>query len=301
MDLLENCFALEKTPLSSLNQLYKELFFGGKGIRAHLVKDVSQALHLHSSEITLLCGVAESIHHSSILHDDVIDSSKKRRNRSSIWMKFSKNKAILAGDYLLAHVSLKLSEYGNADLLKLTSQTIKKMVEGEWLQSEVLGHETLNNINKIHLLKTAVLFEWCLKAPFLCRKYTNSQNLLGEIGQIFGQLFQRADDALDFGVRNKENKNEFKDLSEGYLNFFGVFLQEKAQLKNLRSCRSRLELKKMIKEEEFLSLIQSFDDMNKKLIHSCYNKLKQLSSLLNPEQRKLILTLNSWTKKLYFR
>ena len=303
---IENYLEIKKISLTDLNRLYKELFCGGKGVRARLIQDISPYLNLSADEISLLCGSAEAIHHSSILHDDVIDSSKMRRNRSSTWVQFSKNKAILAGDYLLAHVSLKLSEYSNTELLKLTSQTIKKMVEGEWLQSEIIGKETKKNIDQVHLLKTASLFEWCVQAPFLCKQCFDPslQALLSEIGQILGQLFQRADDALDFGVRNKENKDEFKDLNEGYLNFFGVHLMENISSVDrtiLKACKSSDELKLKTGEKQWNRQIQLFDDMNQKLITSCLRKIQQLSSLLSSRQKETMVVLESWVNKLYFR
>ena len=302
--LIKNNPLLEKTPLSALNQLYEELFFGGKGLRARLIQDISQCIDLKEADVRLLCGVVESIHHSSILHDDVLDSSRKRRGRLAAWVQFSKSKAILAGDYLLAHVSLKLSEYGNAELLRLTSHTIKKMVEGEWLQSEIKGKETCQNVSQVHLLKTAVLFEWCLRAPFLCKGHEDLklQNLLKEIGQTFGILFQRADDLLDFGFRNKENKSEFKDLSEGYLNFVGAYLKEKIHLKNDKAFRARRnysDLEKIIGKDELKKHINQFDKINQPLIDDCLPLIKKVSSLLN--QNNLAVVLKNWINKLYFR
>ena len=297
---------LEKTPLG-LGQLYRELFLGGKGVRARLVHDLSKSLSLSESEIQLLCSVAESIHHSSLLHDDVIDDSLSRRGKPSAWLKFSKSKAILAGDYLLAHISIKLAEYGDHDLLKLTSQTIKKMVEGEWLQSEIKGgRETFKKVNQVHQLKTASLFEWCVKAPFLCKKNKNVkiQNLLEKIGQNLGLLFQRSDDILDFGIRNKENKNEFSDLKDGFLNFFGVYLKENSPLKkdqNLRGCQNLAQLKKMMPPGALEKLILSFDKMNHTLVESCLSLIHQLGGGLDEEQKKSIDVLKLWPRYLYFR
>ena len=174
-------FNLIDSKVNTLNEIYKELFNGGKGLRAGLTRDIAKRLGLSKNESSLLEESVEGIHHSSILHDDVLDSSRLRRNRLTAWVKFSKNKAILAGDYLLAQVSFKISEYGNVELLKLTSATIKKMVQGEWLQSDNLRKETLKTLDQIHILKTSSLFQWCLKAPFLCCHENNT-----DLHRIFG-------------------------------------------------------------------------------------------------------------------
>lgn len=297
-------FNLIDSEVHTLNEIYKELFNGGKGLRARLIKDISTHLELSEDESSLLEESVEGIHHSSILHDDVLDSSRLRRNQMTTWVKFSKNKAILAGDYLLAQVSFKISEYGNLDLLKLTSTTIKKMVQGEWFQSETLGKETLKNLNQVHTLKTSPLFEWCLKAPFFCCNKNNEDlhKILDHIGCIFGQLFQRSDDMMDFGFRNKENKDMFKDLKEGYLNFFGVFLKENTPIKDakfLRLCRNLKDLKQLLTEEELKKQVNRFDEWNKKLIVECEKNIDKLSALLSHED--LGQTLKSWCNTLYFR
>ena len=297
-------FDLIDSQVHTLNEVYKDLFNGGKGLRACLTRDISRHLDLSESESSLLEKSVEGIHHSSILHDDVLDSSRLRRNRLTAWVKFSKNKAILAGDYLLAQVSFQISEYGNLDLLKLTSITIKDMVQGEWFQSENLGKETLKNLDQIHILKTSSLFQWCLKAPFFCCHKNNMDLhvILDHIGCIFGQLFQRSDDMMDFGFRNKENKDVFKDLKEGYLNFFGVFLRENTHIKDiqaLRSCRNSEDLKKLFGEEELQKQVEKFDELNIKLILECETYIDKLSALLS--HKNLGDTLKSWCHKLYFR
>ena len=299
-----NNFDLTDLQAHTLNEVYKDLFNGGKGLRACLTRDIAKHLGLSTEESSLLEKSVEGIHHSSILHDDVLDSSRLRRNQLTAWVKFSKNKAILAGDYLLAQVSLKISEYGNLDLLKLTSITIKKMVQGEWLQSENMGKETLETLDKIHTLKTSSLFQWCLKAPFFCCHKNNKDlhNILDSIGCIFGRLFQRSDDLMDFGFRNKENKDVFKDLKEGYLNFFGFFLKENTSItseKKIRLCRSTKDLKKLFDSETLQKQVDSFDKKNKQLILECEESIDKLSALLL--HKDLGETLKSWCNKLYFR
>ena len=286
-----------------MEHLYKDLFSGGKGVRQQLVYDISTALNLKPKYKTLLCHSVESIHNSSILHDDVIDSSFFRRNKKSAWVKFSKNKAILAGDYLLAHVSFQICQSGNLDLLKLTSETIKKRVKGEWLQQEVLKKETLKNLDQVHLLKTGSLFEWCLAAPFMCLDKKGPQNILKQVGSDLGRLFQRADDLMDFSFRNKEGKKEFKDLKEGGLNFFGVYLRDKVLIdeKKLRSCRSLKDLKNLVKEEKLYRVVKSFDAMNQKLINKSIKQIESISQFLSKNQREVVNILKNWTQKLYWR
>ena len=303
---MEHLFQITKTQLPKLNQLYQELFAGGKGVRGRLVKDISECLNLPPEGISLLCESVESIHHSSILHDDVIDASRFRRNRLAAWVKFSRREAILAGDYLMAQVSFRISDSGNVHLVKLTSSAIKKMVQGEWLQRELIGRETLKGLDQVHIWKTSALFEWGLKAPFLFLRHNDPalQDLLSKIGIIFGQLFQRADDAIDFGVRNKEKKKEFKDLQEGYLNFFGVYLKENIFNKNvqkLRACRNIQQLTELAGKSVLTEQVKAFDHINQQLSDVCLHHIDQLKDYLDEKQKRLIPILKSWTKHLYLR
>ena len=299
-------FKIVQTRYPKLNKLYKDLFKGGKGLRACIVKDICSCLNISSQETSFLCECVENIHHSSILHDDVIDASRLRRNRPTSWTQFSREEAILAGDYLMAYVSFRISEKENIPLLKLTSQAIQTMVLGEWLQKELKGRETLKGLNQVHIYKTSSLFEWSVKAPFIFLNMNEKklQSLLSQIGMIFGQLFQRSDDAIDFGIRNKEHKDEFKDLKEGYLNFFGSYLNENKAVKNikkLRSCRNKKQFYELISEKKLKEQVQSFDQMNMKLSSICLKKICDLKKYLKKDQQNVTCVLESWLNILYFR
>ena len=163
----------------------------------------------------------EFIHNASLLHDDLVDRSHLRRGKTTAWLKHTPEYAVLAGDYLLARVMVNLSEFGNIKLVQFTSQTISDLLEGEWLQDSVVGdfHVTLEQLDRIHNLKTASLFKWCLRAPFIASgNYDKDLNfILTEMGTILGQLFQRSDDLLDYDIRNAEGKAILGDLKSGYL------------------------------------------------------------------------------------
>lgn len=295
-----------RTKLPQLDQLYSDLFAGGKGVRATIVRDISTHLKLPSKSIDFLCEIVENIHHSSLLHDDVIDASLIRRNKKAAWVQFSKKKAILAGDYLLAQTAFILSQYGNLKLVHLTSTTLRDMVKGEWLQQEVIGKENLKDLDQIHILKTSSLFEWCLKAPFLYQSSigTELDYSLKKIGQIFGQLFQRSDDCIDFGFNNTENKKILQDLKEGYLNYFGVFLKTKSGLKNrsqLIHCSSREDLIKIFGEENLNTYFNQFNKMNQDLLNTGLMYVDSLKNYIDKENHSIIPVIKHWMKKLYTR
>ncbi len=300
--------------LPKLNALYEELFSGGKGFRSKLVGLASDPLGVKPQTQLLLNQTIEFIHNASLLHDDLVDRSHLRRGKKAAWLKYTPEYAVLAGDYLLARVMVNLSGFGNIRLVQYTSQVISDLLEGEWLQDSIVGDYfvTLEQLDRIHNLKTASLFKWCLRAPFIAEDRYDEKlhQVLEEIGTILGQLFQRGDDLLDYNIRNDEGKAVLGDLKSGYLNSFGVFLSQGM---------SRPNLNKMIKSKTldelaltlalsipdgYLALqkkVAEFDAINEKMIQLYQHRLEQLQLLLKPSEIGLINNLKPLTEILYWR
>ncbi len=274
--------------LPKLNQLYDDLFSGGKGFRSFLTQKVAIPLGLAQKDIQLLCQTIEFIHNASLLHDDLVDRSNLRRGKTTAWLKYTPEYAVLAGDYLLARVMTNLSERGNIRLIQLTSQTIAELLEGEWIQDSLVGDFdlTFDQLTEVHNLKTATLFRWCLYAPFVAMENYDNQikDIVYDLGTTLGLLFQRSDDLLDYDIRNYEQKAILGDLKSGYLNSFGAYLlrdwnsDQRAKVKEIQSLG---ELQKIIGEKEFLSSVESFDKINSELISLYDHKLELLKDKLN--------------------
>ena len=300
--------------LPKLNALYDELFSGGKGFRSKLVGLVSDPLNVSASTQELLAQTIEFIHNASLLHDDLVDRSHLRRGKKTAWLKHTPEYAVLAGDYLLARVMVNLSAFGNIKLVQYTSEMISDLLEGEWLQDSVIGDflVSLDQLDRIHNLKTASLFKWCLRAPFISlEKYDKDLHfILGEMGSILGQLFQRSDDLLDYDIRNDEGKAVLGDLKSGYLNSFGAFISAgmgKSQLDALVKSKSLDEVYRVFSTETaagrelFLKKVAEFDAINVKLIELYDHHLDNLSKLLSGDEKKLIKNLKPLTEILYWR
>src|SRR3984885_13614460 len=145
--------------LPKLNALYDDLFSHGKGFRAKLIQKISDHLELPNQAVHLLAQTIEFIHNASLLHDDLIDRSPLRREKTAAWLKYTPEYAVLAGDYLLARVMVNLSSHGNIRLVQYTSEVISDLLEGEWLQDSLVGdfEVDLSQLDRVHNLKTASL------------------------------------------------------------------------------------------------------------------------------------------------
>lgn len=300
--------------LPKLNALYDDLFSGGKGFRSKLIDLVTSPLSIPHSTQTLLAQTIEFIHNASLLHDDLVDRSHLRRGKTTAWLKHTPEYAVLAGDYLLARVMVNLSQFGNIQLVQYTAQIISDLLEGEWLQDSVVGdfHVTLEQLDRIHNLKTASLFKWCLRAPFISLNHNDKDLhfILTEMGTILGQLFQRSDDLLDYDIRNAEGKAILGDLKSGYLNSFAAFLTQdmsKGELLNFTQAKTINDIYLVYSNDlsrghqNFSKKVDEFDSINIKLIDLYNHHLENLEKLLPPEQHKLINNLKPLTEVLYWR
>ncbi len=294
--------------LPKLNALYDDLFSGGKGFRSKLVQKVSTHLSLSDDKVKLLCQTIEFIHNASLLHDDLIDRSELRRNKPAAWLKYTPEYAVLAGDYLLARVMVNLSGHGNVKLIEYTAQVISDLLEGEWIQDSLIFDwgVTLEQLSKVHNLKTSSLFKWCLRAPFIAGENYDDRlhELLEEMGAILGALFQRSDDLLDFGVRNAEEKIVLSDLKSGYLNSFGSQLMASLSSPDkelFKKSQSLLEVKRLVGESVFEQKVTSFDQGNQKLIDLYSHLIEEVCRLSTQDSKALRENLNPLAHIMYWR
>lgn len=295
--------------LPKLNNLYDDLFSGGKGFRARLIKMVGDSVQVPAKTQQLLAQTIEFIHNASLLHDDLVDRSQFRRGKPAAWHKYTPEYAVLAGDYLLARVMVNLSHFGNIQLVQYTAEMISDLLEGEWLQDSVVGDffVSLEQLDRIHNLKTASLFKWCLRAPFIAseRYDKNLHQLLGEMGTLLGQLFQRSDDLLDYDIRNEEGKAILGDLKSGYLNSFGAFVSRGRGKEDIdRMVRSQ-NLPQFYEalggETRFHESVMAFDEMNSQLIGIYQHHIESLKKLLGENEQSLPRRLQPLTDLLYWR
>lgn len=295
--------------LPRLNKLYDDLFSGGKGFRAKLIRMMGDSLSLAPKTEHLLAQTIEFIHNSSLLHDDLVDRSQLRRGKPAAWTKYTPEYAVLAGDYLLARVMVNLSGHGNIRLVQYTAEIISDLLEGEWLQDSVVGDffVTIEQLDRIHNLKTASLFKWCIRAPFIAQERYDEKlhATLEEMGTILGQLFQRSDDLLDYNIRNDEGKTTLGDLKSGYLNSFGAFVskdQPRSVIDQMVKSRDLEDFYAAIGgKERFDRKLAEFDKINEGLIQLYEHHLGTLETLIQSDEKKLINQLRPLTEILYWR
>ncbi len=214
---------------------------GGKRIRPAIVLLVSRATMLRD-DITprhrRLAEITEMIHTASLVHDDVVDESEKRRGVDTVHSLFGNRVAILAGDFLFAQASWYLANLDNLDVVKLLSQVIMDLATGEILQG-VNSFEvdiSMDTYLQKTYYKTATLFANSSKAAGILSEVSQetAENLY-EYGRNLGLAFQIVDDILDFtSSTDTLGKPAGSDLKSGNLTVPVLYaLEEKPELKTL--------------------------------------------------------------------
>lgn len=302
--------------LPKLNLLYDDLFKDGKGFRSKLVGSLGERIGLDEKVIQLLAQTIEFIHNASLLHDDLIDRSVLRRGKPAAWTKYTPEYAVLAGDYLLARVMVNLSGHGNIRLIQYTAEVISDLLEGEWIQDSLVKDFSikLEDLNRVHNLKTGSLFKWCIRAPFIAKeRYTPELHQhLEECGTALGLLFQRSDDLLDFDIRNDEGKAVLGDLKSGYLNSFAVWVLRglpDAVFAKAIQAQALGEFKAIVGERHFEMRAAEFDAENSRVIELYFHRLQELEPLLangggqsgSADERKVLEILKQLPQPLYWR
>lgn len=150
--------------------------------------------------------LVELLHTATLVHDDVVDSADTRRGFPSINAIWKGKVAVLLGDYLLAKGLMKAVEGEDFDFLKVTTDTVRRMSEGELLQiSKTRKLDTDEETYfKIISDKTASLLSTCCEIG--ARSATDDESKIAELrnfGENLGIAFQIQDDILDYTGSNK--------------------------------------------------------------------------------------------------
>ena len=146
--------------------------------------------------------VIELIHTATLVHDDVVDDSNKRRGFFSINALWKNKIAVLVGDYLLSKGLLLSIDNGDFDLLRIISVAVREMSEGELLQMEKARR--LDIVEEVYYevirQKTATLIAACC-AMGACSVQPEENELIEKMrlfGEHIGMAFQIKDDLFDY-------------------------------------------------------------------------------------------------------
>ncbi|WP_312076167.1 polyprenyl synthetase family protein [Chryseobacterium sp.] len=177
---------------------------------AKLVGEVNEKTYRGASMIEL-------IHTATLVHDDVVDESFKRRNFFSINALWKNKIAVLVGDFLLSKAVLLSTDHKDYDLLAVISRTIREMSEGELLQLEKARKLDITEDVYYEIIrqKTATLIAACCEIGALSNGADEDlAKKMMDFGTYTGMAFQIKDDLFDYLSSNVIGKPVGIDIKE---------------------------------------------------------------------------------------
>lgn len=160
--------------------------------------------------------LVELLHTATLVHDDVVDESLERRGFFSINAIWKNKIAVLVGDYLLSKGLLLAIDSNEFEQLRLVSEAVKRMSEGELLQIEKSRKLNLSEDIYFEIIrnKTASLLSAaCGVGAWSTSNDHGITNTLKNFGEKAGIAFQIKDDLFDYGSSDvgKPTGNDLKE------------------------------------------------------------------------------------------
>lgn len=198
--------------------------------------------------------VIELIHTATLVHDDVVDDSNRRRGFFSINALWKNKIAVLVGDYLLSRGLLLSIDNGDFDLLRIISVAVREMSEGELLQIEKARRLDITEEVYFEIIrqKTATLIAACCAMGAQSVMASEEEvEKMRKFGELIGTAFQIKDDLFDYG-EERIGKPTGIDIKEQKMTLPLIYVLNKAEKKDrdwlINSVKNHNKDKRRVKE-----------------------------------------------------
>ncbi|OUR92652.1 polyprenyl synthetase [Flavobacteriales bacterium 34_180_T64] len=258
MELFEQKFLLSMSSKVALLNRITHYIVNRKGKQMRPMFVFLVAKMIHNGEVSERtyrgASVIELIHTATLVHDDVVDDSNRRRGFFSINALWKNKIAVLIGDYLLSKGLLLSIDNNDFDLLKIISVAVREMSEGELLQIEKARQLdiTENIYYEIIRQKTATLIAACCSlGAASVRPNTSDVETMRQFGELIGMAFQIKDDLFDYG-NEAIGKPTGIDIKEQKMTLPLIYVLNKCSSKEkkwlINSVKNHNKDKKRVKE-----------------------------------------------------
>ena len=208
---------------------------GGKRIRPLLTLAIARLCGYSGSRHIFLASVIEYIHTATLLHDDVVDNSKKRRGKKTANFLWGNKSSILVGDFLLSKAFRILISDGSLKCIEIISKASEKISFGEVKQLMSVRKLEIGESEYLEIIKckTAELFSAaCQLSSEISEISIESKNSLKDFGIYLGICFQIIDDTLDYFSEEKIIEKDLgNDFKEGKMTLPLILLYKRSNAK----------------------------------------------------------------------
>ena len=191
---------------------------GGKRLRPMLTLAAARICGYAGEHHIKLAATVEFIHTATLLHDDVVDESARRRGRPTANLLWDNKSSVLVGDYLFSRSFQLMVETGSLRVMDILANASATIAEGEVLQ--LTAAQDLKTDERVYLQvvrgKTAALFSAATEVGGVIAGASEAEvRALFTYGDALGVAFQIADDMLDYGgsaaVIGKNTGDDFRE------------------------------------------------------------------------------------------
>ena len=234
---------------------------GGKRIRPLIVLLASRALGYTGGHQMNAAAIIEFIHTATLLHDDVVDSSDRRRGRDTANTVFGNQASVLVGDFLYSRAFQMMVEIGRMRVMQILADATNTIAAGEVMQLMNVHDPDVTEAayRKVIYRKTARLFEAGAQiAAVLADRDPADESAMICYGQNLGTAFQLVDDALDYDASPEElGKNLGDDLAEGKPTLPLIYAMENGSVAVRKMMRSAIEKGGLDRLDDIQAVVES--------------------------------------------
>jgi len=265
-------------------------------LTAKLFGDITPSTHNAAALIELL-------HTATLVHDDVVDESYQRRGFFSINALWKNKISVLVGDYLLAKGLLLAVEHEEFQLLKIVSDAVKEMSEGELLQMEKARRLNTNEEVYFDIIrkKTATLLAACTAAGAKSAGATDEQvEQLKQFGENIGIAFQIKDDLFDYQINNSTGKPSGNDIQEKKLTLPLIYILNNSSAADVRKIKRTInrKLSNSARINELINFVNTnggIEYATEKMMYYKNKSLEILNNFQDGEAKQALIELVNFT------
>ena len=189
----------------------------GKGVRPLFMALIAELVGGDWDALRQAAVVVEAIHLSSLMHDDVVDGSDLRRGKETLNARHSDKVSVLFGDHIFHSALVLAGKLDHPEAGEIVHTAVKRMIEGEILDS--LNERIIDEATYIRIIgnKTASLFAAAAELGVVFSNTNGDHRVWArEMGELVGTAFQIVDDTLDFkGSEDVMGKPALMDMLAG--------------------------------------------------------------------------------------
>ena len=234
---------------------------GGKRLRPLVLLLAARALGYTGPYHINAAAIIEFIHTATLLHDDVVDHSERRRGRDTANIVFGNQASVLVGDFLYSRAFQMMVDVGSMRVMQILADATNTIAAGEVMQLMNVRDPdvTEENYRTVIYRKTARLFEAGAQiAAVLASRTADDERAMMAYGTNLGTAFQLIDDALDYDASAEElGKNLGDDLAEGKPTLPLIYALENGSATEKQIVRQAIESGGVDSLEEVQAVIES--------------------------------------------